>query len=166
MRETLAFTRRCDDVTIRTGPGLRRVTPPPSRASPDCVSNGEGRLVLVVDDEPVVLNSVAAVLEFAGYRVMRASSAEEAIRIATQQPTSIDLLLTDVRLPGASGPVLARRFSILHPEAHCLFMAGLPNHPDLPENVRHDRDALLAKPFTPRVLLEAVEKALQLATHP
>lgn len=131
------------------------------------MSNGElKRLVLVVDDQPFVLNPVAAILEFAGYRVMKASSAEEAIRITTQHPGRIDLLLTDVRLPGASGPVLARWFAILHPETCCLFMAGLPDHPDLPESVRHDRDALLPKPFTPRTLLEAVRKAMQPATHP
>jgi DNA-binding NtrC family response regulator len=125
------------------------------------VSNGERhRQVLVVDDEPFVLSSVAAVLEFAGYHVMRASSAEDAIRIVTQQPAKIDLLLTDIRLPGASGPILARWFAVFRPKVHCLFMAGLPDHPDLPESVRRDRDALLAKPFTPKILLEAVKRAL------
>lgn len=122
--------------------------------------------MLVVDDEPFVLNTVAMALEFAGYRVMRASSAEEAIRMAAQQRGRIDLLLTDIRLPGASGPVLAGQFEILHPEARCLYMAGLPNHPDLPAYVRHDRYALLAKPFTPKTLIEAVRNILHQVASP
>jgi two-component system cell cycle sensor histidine kinase/response regulator CckA len=122
--------------------------------------------VLVVDDEPFVLSSVCAVLEFAGYRVMRAASAEEAVTLAARYRKRIDLLLTDVRLPRASGPVLARQFAILHPEARCLFMAGLPDHPDLPEYVRQERHALLAKPFTPRTLIEAVRIALNPIAQP
>ena len=121
--------------------------------------------MLVVDDEPFVLNSVAAVLEFGGYCVLRAASAEEALRIAVRKPAPIDLLLTDIRLPGASGPVLARKFAVLHPEARCLFMAGLPDHPDLSDDARQDRHSLLAKPFTPKTLLAAVKHALELAGH-
>jgi two-component system cell cycle sensor histidine kinase/response regulator CckA len=130
------------------------------------VSNGEKRLVvLVVDDEPFVLNSVSAVLELAGYCVQKAASGEEALCFAAQYSGPIDLLLTDVRLPGLSGPRVAAEFAALHPESRCLFMAGLPEHPELPERVRRDRYALLAKPFTPRILLENVQHALQPATQ-
>jgi len=125
------------------------------------VVNGEKRrVILVVDDEPFVLNSVSAVLEFAGFRVLRASSGPEALYLASRHTSPIDLLLTDVRMPGLSGPSLAGRFAAMHPEARCLYMAGLPNHPDLPERVRRDRYSLLAKPFTPRVLLETVQHVL------
>lgn len=128
--------------------------------------NGEKRhVILVVDDEPFVLNSVCAVLEFAGFRVLRASSGPEALHIASRYRDPIHLLLTDVRMPGPSGPSMALQFAALHPEARCLFMAGLPDHPELPERVRRDRHALLAKPFTPKILLEAVERVLEPAVH-
>jgi DNA-binding NtrC family response regulator len=117
-------------------------------------------VILVVDDEPFVLNSVAAVLQYAGYGVLRASSGREALRLAAGHSPPIHLLLTDVRLPVTSGPRLATQFAALHPETRCLFMAGLPDHPDLPESARQEKKALLAKPFTAKVLLEAVRQAL------
>lgn len=123
------------------------------------------RVILVVDDEPFVLNSVSAVLEFAGYTVLRAASGPEALYLASRHTGPIDLLLTDVRMPGPSGPTVATQIAALHPEASCVFMAGLPDHPDLPERVRHDRYALLAKPFTPRILLETVRHVLETAAH-
>jgi len=130
------------------------------------VSNGESRQsILVVDDEPFVLNTVAAVLEYAGYAVLRATSGPEALRVAAAFPRPIHLLLTDVRMPGMNGPRLATQFSVLHPESPCLFMAGFPEHPDLPESVRRNRASLLPKPFTPRVLLKAVQQALAPAVH-
>jgi DNA-binding NtrC family response regulator len=117
-------------------------------------------VILVVDDEPFVLNSVAAVLEYAGYFVLRASSGREALRLAAGHCAPIHLLVTDVRMPVTNGPRLATQFAALHPEARCLFMAGLPDHPDLPESARREKKALLAKPFTAKVLLEAVRQAL------
>ena len=126
------------------------------------MSNGEKRhVVLVVDDEPFVLSSVSAVLEFAGFEVLRAASGADALNLAVRHSAPIDLLLTDVRLPGPSGPLIAARFARFHPEARCLFMAGLPDHPDLPESVRHDRYGLLPKPFTPKTLLETVRHVLE-----
>jgi len=153
-------------VHFRTDHNFGRVTPHRSIPSLEYVPNGEKRqIILVVDDEPFVLNSVCAVLAYAGYDVLRASSGPEALHIASRYPGRIHLLLTDVRMPGPSGPAMAQQFSALHPEAHCVFMAGLPDHPDLPERVRRERTALLAKPFTPKILLEAVGQVLETAVH-
>jgi two-component system, cell cycle sensor histidine kinase and response regulator CckA len=119
--------------------------------------------VLVVDDEPFVLNSVVAILTYAGYRVLSATSPREALQIARGDSGSIDLLLTDVRLPGKSGPQLADEFAAFHPEARRLMMAGLPDHPDLAGDNVSPRYSVLAKPFTPKVLLEAVRRILAAA---
>jgi len=125
-------------------------------------SSTHAAVLLVVDDEPIVLNCVASVLECAGFAVLRAASGEEALRIAADRRGPIDLTLSDVVLPGLSGPSLIERFSEWHPETQWIFMAGLPDHPEVLERVS-GRHAFLAKPFMPKVLINKVEEVLAAA---
>ena len=121
---------------------------------------GESKVIVVVDDEPSVLATVAAMLESAGYEVLRAISSDQALRIARERSGPIDLLLSDVIMPGQSGPVMADRFLGLHPEAQCLFMAGLPDNPEISERVLNRGLPFLSKPFLPGTLVGKVREVL------
>ncbi len=122
-----------------------------------------GQVVLVVDDEPVVLNTVSKILARAGFLVLTASSGEQALRVGRDHGGPIDLILTDVIMPGLSGPRLAESFLESHPETQALFMAGLPDQPEVAEFVLARGQAFLPKPFVPGTL---VSKVRELLTRP
>jgi two-component system cell cycle sensor histidine kinase/response regulator CckA len=117
-------------------------------------------VILVVDDEPFVLNTVCCILAHSGYQVLRAATPEEALRIGTGRNERIDLILCDVVLPGLSGSDLAERLVELHPEMLRLFMAGLPSHPEVADRILGRGLSFLAKPFVPDTLLRKVRETL------
>ena len=80
--------------------------------------------ILVVDDEAAIRSLVTTVLAADGYQVVEASDGDAALRRADDGDDGIDLLLTDVRMPGMDGFVLARSFLKSHPGAKVLFMSG------------------------------------------
>lgn len=117
-------------------------------------------VILVVDDEPVVLRSVAGALHHAGFSVLTANSPHEALHIGITHAAAIDLMICDVLMPELTGPQLAEKFAFLHPETKLLFMAGLPDHPEVREFILAPRRAFLAKPFLPRDLVAKVNSLL------
>jgi len=80
--------------------------------------------ILVAEDEAVVREMVVAALERLGYRVMAASTGEEAVRLIDRLGDEIDLLLSDVVMPGMSGPDLLDRARRTRPELRAIFMSG------------------------------------------
>jgi CheY-like chemotaxis protein len=80
--------------------------------------------ILVAEDEAVVREMVVAALERLGYRVMAASTGEEAVRLIDRLGDEIDLLLSDVVMPGMSGPDLLDRARRAQPELRAIFMSG------------------------------------------
>jgi two-component system, cell cycle sensor histidine kinase and response regulator CckA len=117
-------------------------------------------VILVVDDDPFVLDTVCAMLVHSGFAALGADSAKTALTLARLRSAPIHLLLSDVLLPGMSGPDMAQRFLELHPEARCLFMAGLPNSPEIAEKIFNRGLPFLPKPFLPAVLAEKVRRIL------
>ena len=90
-------------------------------AAPVC---GGKETVLLVEDEPSILNMLNEMMGKLGYRVLAASTPEEALRIAESRQELFDLLLADMVMPGMSGQVLAERVLALYPTVKCLFMSG------------------------------------------
>ena len=121
---------------------------------------GLSGVVLVADDEPSVLRSVACILRYAGYTVLEAASAEVALCLGRGYEGAIDLLLADVLMPRMNGAALADRFAALHPETRYLFMAGLPNHPEVVAGVLERGRPFLPKPFPLQQLLQRVAEVL------
>jgi signal transduction histidine kinase/CheY-like chemotaxis protein len=115
---------------------------------------GGRETVLVVDDEPSVRRVLEVVLTRLGYRVLSAAGGEEALRTAEREG-EVDLLLTDLIMPGMRGTELARRFRERSPRAAVLFMSGYPGSEPLDPGTR-----LLAKPLTPEALAAAVRAVL------
>lgn len=117
-------------------------------------------MILVVDDEPVVLRAVSMALQQGGFLVLSAGSPSEALRLAVAHRSPIDLMVCDVLMTGMSGGRLADEFRLLHPETLYLFMAGLPDHPEVRDHILARGYPFLAKPFLPRQLLAKVRSLL------
>jgi two-component system cell cycle sensor histidine kinase/response regulator CckA len=115
--------------------------------------------ILLVEDEAFVRKVAGDVLGAAGYKVLIASSATEALEIYARRSETVDLLLCDVVLPGMSGPVLAVEFQRLCPGARILLMSGYAE-----QLARYDRSCdgkkYLSKPFSIGTLLKRVREAL------
>lgn len=119
-----------------------------------------GESILVVDDEPVVLTIVTNILANAGYSVLSAGSPEEALELAQRHRGPIRLIVCDVVMPRMSGPEVAEAIEPLHPEAECLFIAGLPDSPEICDRILRRGRAFLPKPFVARTLLQKVDNVL------
>ncbi len=109
--------------------------------------------LLVVDDQHVVLELVDAFLEDSGYRVFLAGSGQQALDVCRRLDGGVDLLLTDVRMPGMNGPELYSRLVEQHPGVKVLFMSGFSATEaarfGVPQNA-----PLIVKPFRPDELLQ------------
>jgi PAS domain S-box-containing protein len=118
--------------------------------------------VLVVDDEEQVRHFAAAVLAEAGVDVLQAASAEEALQLARGRAEPLSLLLSDVVMPGTSGPELARLLLAEGRVLRVMFMSGYPG-PALREQLADlAAVSLVNKPFRSGELLERVRAALEL----
>ena len=116
--------------------------------------------ILVVEDEEEVRALARDVLEMNGYRVLEALDVADATRLAQTHPGPIDLLITDVVMPGASGPELARRLRTHRPGLRVLCMSGYPESEDRRIEGEAGWTAWLQKPFTPDVLMRKVRDCL------
>lgn len=116
-------------------------------------------VILVVDDEAIVLRVLRGILANHGYRVLAAASGDEALDLFRREP-HIDLLLTDVVMPGVTGPELAETLLMLDPGLRVLFTAGMPDSPLIRECIIERDHAFIPKPFLPLELVAAVRQVL------
>jgi len=120
--------------------------------------------ILVVEDEPSVRTLVRDELRKLGYRVLEAKSGIEACLLATQQAGSLQLLLTDVVMPGMGGRELAQHLSAIKPDLRTLFMSGYTDDVGIMAGQEEGTTSFLQKPFTPEVLAHAVRNLLDAST--
>lgn len=126
------------------------------------VQQGGSETILLVEDETFVRRVAAEVLESAGYRVVIASTATEALQACRACSEPVDLLIADVVLPGMSGRALATHVETLHSRARILLMSGYPEQLVLCELSAMNRK-YLAKPFSAQSLLTKVRETLDTA---
>ena len=130
---------------------------------PDPVVSGPARgreTVLLVEDDPTLRELAARMLGEWGYTVLSASSAAEATACAERHGGGIELLLTDVVMPGGNGAELAGRLTARYPGLRVLFMSGYTADVVLRQGLVQESVAFLAKPFTEEQLGQAVRRAL------
>jgi signal transduction histidine kinase len=132
---------------------------PAPRRAPRKVGQLEGT-VLVAEDEESVRLLLETVLTAAGFRVYAAPSGSEAATLLDSLEHPIDLLITDIIMPGMIGPDLARLALQKSPQTRVLYITGYATHSAVPAGFLQEDDALLQKPFLPEQLLAKVQERL------
>jgi PAS domain S-box-containing protein len=157
-------------VTIESAPGdgtsVRVLLPetldaPTDPVTAQAVPHGHGQRVLVVEDEVDLRNSVQQVLSEAGYAVTSGTAEDVLAGADEDEPARPDLLLTDVVMPGVSGPELADRVTDRWPGVRVLYMSGYTDGMLADHGVDLDETQLLRKPFATDELLRAVAGSLR-----
>jgi len=123
---------------------------------PQLTGDAGGETILIAEDEEVVRKLIREVLRAAGYEVLEAQDAEEALRIHELHGESIDLLLTDVVMPGLNGIELAGRLSSRASGLRTLFMSGYTGN----ATASLADAAFIRKPFTPHELTRKLREVL------
>jgi signal transduction histidine kinase len=121
----------------------------------------KGKTILVVDDQRAARKLVLTVLQGSGYRTLEASNGEEALALVRERSYSIDLLLTDVVMPGISGRTLVERMRKIRPGTPAVLISGYTDHA-MDSELPDAEFVFLQKPFSPQRLLELVEETLQM----
>ena len=116
--------------------------------------------ILVVDDEPEILAVIRHSLEAIGYTVFTAPSAEEAVRLVEEGEGKIDLVLTDVVMPGMTGHGLAARVQAAEPRIQVLFMSGYTDSMLEEHGVSRTHANFISKPLSPSELAIKIRKML------
>jgi CheY-like chemotaxis protein len=114
-------------------------------------------LVLVVEDEDALRRLAVRTLRDAGYRVIDAESEERALALASE--TAVDVLLTDVIMPGIGGVALADRLKEMQPRLRVVYMSGYPRAHLISNGQLGETHDFVAKPFMASELREAVENS-------
>ena len=120
---------------------------------------GDGRIILLVEDDPIMRRLTRQMLQDQGYSVIEASDGKSALDVTASHQGSIDLVLTDVVMPGLSGPELVLQLMDSHPETRFLYMSGYTGELVVDHGLA-EGVALLEKPFTRAALLTSIEQAL------
>ncbi len=121
---------------------------------------GGSETVLLVEDSDFVRALTHEILRLGGYRVLDASNGEEAIGLCRIHPGTIDLVLTDVVMPGMSGRELSERVKTLRPGIRVLYMSGYTDEAIARHGVLEPGMAFIEKPFTPDDLVRKVREIL------
>lgn len=117
---------------------------------------GRNEEILVVDDEAAILEITRETLAAYNYRVLATTNSEEAVSIFARHASEIDLVITDMLMPGLDGPGLIRALRSLKPDVRCIAVSGVPG------NARSvQTNGFLKKPYSTSTLLEMVRTALE-----
>ena len=116
--------------------------------------------VLLAEDEDIVRKLCIGILEGLGYKVLPAGNGDEAITLALGYGERIDLLLTDVVMPGMNGRELASRLARIHPETRVLFTSGYTDNAIVHHGVLDEGVSFINKPYSPVALARKVREVL------
>jgi two-component system cell cycle sensor histidine kinase/response regulator CckA len=118
------------------------------------------RTILLVEDEAFVREVAYEVLSCAGYRVLKAANATEAVQVFREQAGAVQLLLTDVVLPDRNGCDLALELSTLNGGVKSIFVSGYPENVITKRGLRQPGWFYLPKPFSVASLMQKIKEAL------
>jgi hypothetical protein len=148
-------------VRVRLPVGDPAPAVPAAPSAGAALADGNGRRILVVEDEDGVRDIVCRILTKAGYEVRSAGDPQEALKLCLDRTMRIDALVSDVIMPGMSGTQLAAELRQTRPDLPVLFMSGYTSGP-APGGQELPPDApLLHKPFQNDQLLQAMSQLLE-----
>jgi PAS domain S-box-containing protein len=123
-------------------------------------AKGGTETVLLVEDEESVRELVRDTLESKGYKVLEAGNGDAALKIASSYSGQIDILISDVVMPGLSGRDLAKKLNETHPKLKILYLSGYTEEAIIHQGVLEPGTAFLQKPFTLQTLSRKVRDVL------
>ncbi|MES2476475.1 MAG: GAF domain-containing protein [Verrucomicrobiota bacterium] len=121
---------------------------------------GAGETILVVDDEPTILAITRQTLETFGYRVLVAATGDEAVTQFSQQPSAIDVVLTDMMMPGMDGSATIERLRKIDPAIKIIATSGVRSNRDLIDRSPKSGVMFLEKPYSSEALLKCLNDLL------
>jgi PAS domain S-box-containing protein len=124
------------------------------------LQHGRGETILLVEDEGQLRDLIATMLRDAGYQILAAAGADEAIDLVRSVPRTIDLVVTDIVMPGMNGQALVQRLEAIRPGLRAIYMSGYTDEAIARRVTLEQGDVLLKKPFKEHVLLQAVANIL------
>jgi two-component system cell cycle sensor histidine kinase/response regulator CckA len=142
----------CDDPVVEP-----IIAPEPPRPIP--VRHVDG-VVLLVEDEAPVRAFASRALAHRGFRVIEASTAEDALELLKDAELKVDVFVTDVVMPGLDGPSWVRKARQMRPEVPVVFMSGYAEDVFKSQGARIEASAFLAKPFSLTELTTIVNQQL------
>ncbi|HEX8373346.1 MAG TPA: response regulator [Chthoniobacterales bacterium] len=117
--------------------------------------------ILVIEDEPVLLSLARMVLENSGYHVLEASSGDEALTLWQEKKDTVDLVLTDMVMPGSlSGPQVAQMMRADNPTLQVIYSSGYSMDSMVDTTGDTDPKSYLPKPYVPSTLIKAIKTRL------
>jgi CheY-like chemotaxis protein len=137
---------------------------PPATAGDTALGPRPSRTILLVEDDAVVRHVVKLLLELEGDTVLEAKDGDEALTVLAGHEGALDLLLTDVMMPGLSGAEVCHKVRADRPGLPTLFISGFYPEAVFPDQRLPAGSAFLAKPFMPEDLIDAVDGLLAKVT--
>lgn len=132
----------------------------PIRDEKKSMRQGGTETILLVEDDTAVRKVAKRILEAKGYHILQAGDADEALRILEREEVHVDLLLTDLVLPGMSGRLLAERALAMRPALRVLYSSGYTNDAILRNRLIDHRIVMINKPYTSDALTAMVRDVL------
>ena len=131
---------------------------------PEATENTAKENILITEDEEKVLAVLSRAIRSAGYNVYTAMGAEEALRIFSEEQVNIDLLVTDIMMPGLNGKELAESAIKVNPNLKVIYISGYSDNDLFKEGIIAPDIFLLRKPFLPEKLIDEIRNILD--QHP
>lgn len=116
--------------------------------------------VLVVDDEEDLRDIIRRMLQRRGFDTLIAGDSQEAIAVLREHPGEIDILVTDLGLPGVSGGELSRAATEVRPDMRVIYISGRPKDMAVADGLIGEDALLVKKPFSSESLLEALRSVV------
>jgi two-component system, cell cycle sensor histidine kinase and response regulator CckA len=160
----------CENFLLRnidSGPERREARPVPPeseeiiKAKQRDVANTL-ETILLVDDEDYIRELVGAILSIEGYNVIEAGSGPQALKVAQEFDGKIHLLLTDVVMSPMSGSELVKQITPVRQDMKILYISGFPDDAIVQFGIHQSQVSFLAKPFTPKVLVQKIRSILDM----
>jgi DNA-binding NtrC family response regulator len=126
--------------------------------NPSAEENPRPLRVLLVDDDPNVLNVFRSGLQLHGFEVITASSSEEAMDRASAATEPLDVLVVDINLPDGFGSSLALALRQVHPQTKIVYMSGYTEHDPILKEGIEEHMVFLSKPFSIAELASTVRR--------
>jgi PAS domain S-box-containing protein len=126
----------------------------------ESIPQGNGELILVVDDEPSILDVTKATLETYNYKVLTARDGIEAIAIYAQNQNAIELAIVDIMMPSMDGKTTIRILKTINSEAKIIAVSGLVSDREIIAELNSSIEAFVAKPYTHNDLLNVINEVI------